>query len=144
VYWPILILAVLAAALQFIQSKQLLPEPTEGRKLRDMLKEQAAGKKVDQSEMSAVMSSRMIYLFPLLTFFVSIYLAGALVLYLATTSAFAIFQQGRILKQDTDEMEALSSVKNASPKTKQKAKKAVEAEVVATPKKTGKKKGRKK
>ncbi len=143
VYWPILILALMAATLQFFQSKQLLPETEKGRKLRDMLKDQASGKKIDQAEMSALMSNRMIYLFPLLTLFVSIYLAGALVLYLATTSAFAIFQQARILRQDTEEMEELSEDKKSSRTVKQKVKKAKEAEVVAAPKKKTKK-GRRK
>ncbi len=140
IYWPILILAVLAGALQFFQSRQLLPKVEEGRKLRDVLKEQASGKKVDQSEMSAIMSNRMVYLFPLLTFFVSIYLAGALVLYLVATSAVAILQQSRVLRQDTEELEALSG------ETQKKVMKAVEAEVVSEPKpsKPTKKKRRKK
>lgn len=150
VYWPILILAVAAAALQFVQSKQLLPQVKEGRKLRDMLKEQAAGKQIDQSEMSALMSSRMMYLFPLLTFFISIYLAGALVLYLATTSAVAIFQQARVLRDDADEMDEISDrkpkakTKKTKPTPKQKVADAKEAEIVAAPAKKAAKKRRKK
>lgn len=138
VYIPLLILAVIAGILQFIQSKQLLPQSKDGRKLRDMLKEQASGKKVDQTEMSAAMSSRMVYLFPALTFFISIYLAGALVLYLATTSAVAIFQQKRVLEGDVDEMEHMKIG------TKQKNKTAREAEIVSTPDTPEKKKRRKK
>lgn len=148
VYWPILILAVVAAGLQFIQSKQLLPQVKDGRKLRDILKDQAAGKQVDQSEMSAVMSSRMVYLFPVLTFFISIYLAGALVLYLATTSAVAIFQQARVLRDDTEELEDISEekpkTKKKSKQVKQKVAEAKEAEVVSTSKKSANKKRRKK
>ena len=147
VYWPILILAVVAAGLQFIQSKQLLPQVKDGRKLRDILKDQAAGKQVDQSEMSAVMSSRMVYLFPVLTFFISIYLAGALVLYLATTSAVAIFQQARVLRDDTEELEDISEEKPKTKKSKQvkqKVAEAKEAEVVSTSKKSANKKRRKK
>jgi YidC/Oxa1 family membrane protein insertase len=143
VYWPILILAVAAGALQFIQSKQLLPQVKEGRKLRDMLKDQASGKKVDQSEMSAVMGSRMVYLFPLLTFFISIYLAGALVLYLLTTSAVAIFQQARVLREDTEELEEISGDKPKPKKAKQKVAEAKEAEVVAEPLKAAKKRRKK-
>ncbi|SRR6266702_667508 len=142
-YWPILILAVTAGCLQFFQSKQLLPQAKEGRKLRDIFKEQAAGKKVDQSEMSAVMSSRMVYLFPLLTFFISIYLAGALVLYLATTSAVAIFQQSRVLREDTEELEELGDKSDKIIKAKQKIKNAQEAEVVSAPKKSAKKRRKK-
>ncbi len=143
VYWPILILALAAGALQFVQSRQLLPQVKDGRKLRDMLKEQASGKKIDQSEMSAVMSSRMIYLFPLLTFFISIYLAGALVLYLLTTSAVAIFQQSRVLREDTEELEEISGDKPKTKKAKQKVAEAKEAEVVAEPKKVSKKRRKK-
>lgn len=138
VYWPVFILAILAGVLQFFQSKQLLPQAKDGRKLRDMLKDQASGKQVDNTELSAAMSGRMVYLFPVLTFFVSIYLAGALTLYLAVTSAVAIFQQDRVLREDTEDMEKLSE------KTAKKAKKAKEAEIVAeTPKKVAKKRRKK-
>lgn len=140
VYWPLLILSVLAGALQFWQSKQLLPQAKDGRKLRDMLKDQASGKQIDQSELSAAMSGRMVYLFPALTFFVSIYLAGALVLYLATTSAVAIIQQARVLREDEEDLEKLSE------KTTKKVKKAKEAEVIAeaqTPQKAAKKRRKK-
>jgi YidC/Oxa1 family membrane protein insertase len=146
VYWPILFLALLAAGLQFIQSKQLLPQVKDGRKLRDVLKDQASGKSVDQSEMSAIMSSRMVYLFPVLTFFISIYLAGALVLYLATTSAVAIFQQGRVLRDDTEELEDISEEKPKTKKSKQakqKVAEAKEAEVVSPSKKSSKKRRKK-
>lgn len=141
VYWPILVLAIAAGVLQFFQSKQLLPQVKEGRKLRDVLKDQASGKKVDQSEMSALMSNRMIYLFPLLTFFISFYLAGALVLYLTTTSAVAIFQQSRVLREDTEELEEIGEKKSAV--TTQKLKNAKEAEVVSAPKKSTKKRRKK-
>jgi YidC/Oxa1 family membrane protein insertase len=131
IYLPLLFMAVIAGGLQFVQSKQLLPQPKEKRKLRDMLKDQAAGKEVDQAEISALMTGKMIWLFPILTFVISIYLAGALVLYLLATSAVAIIQQDRILKKDEGELEKLSE------KTKTKVVKAREAEVVAAPKKKG-------
>jgi YidC/Oxa1 family membrane protein insertase len=127
IYWPLMILAVVAAVLQFIQSKQLLPEPKEKRRLRDILKEQAAGKEVDQSEISSLMTGKMVWLFPALTFLLSVYLQGALVLYLVVSSAVAIFQQRSALAGDEEEMEKLSE------KTQTKVKKAVEAEVVTEP-----------
>lgn len=136
IYWPLLLLAVLAAILQFIQSKQLLPEPTQKRRLRDVLKEQAAGKEVDQAEMSALMTGKMIWLFPALTFLISMYLAGALVLYLVVSSAVAIIQQDRILKKDEEDLEKISE------KTKTKVSKARDAVVVAEP--APKKKGQSK
>jgi len=82
----------------------LLPKVKEGRRLRDVLKEQASGKQVDQSEVSALMSNRMTFLFPIMTFTVSIYLAGALVLYLLTTSLIAVIQQGFVLREDGEDM----------------------------------------
>jgi len=132
-YWPLVIMAVVAAVLQYFQSKMLLPQPKEKRKLRDILKEQADGKKVDQAEMSAQMTSRMIWLFPLLTFWVSTYLGGALVLYLLTTNAVAIFQQYLILHKDEEELTG----PKVSDKTKTRVQKAVDAEVVETKSKKG-------
>lgn len=134
IYWPLLVLAVIAAILQYFQSKQLLPQPTQKKRLRDMLKEQAAGKDIDQAEMSALMTGKMSFLFPILTFLISMYLAGALVVYLVVSSAVAIIQQDRALKQDTNDLEKLSE------KTKTKVSKAKEAVVVAEP--APKKKGR--
>ena len=137
VYIPVLLMAICAALLQFWQSRQLLPKVQEGRRLRDILKEQAAGKQIDQSEMSALMSRRMSYMFPVVTFIVSIYLAGALVLYLLTTSAVAVLQQRRVLNRDDKEMEGPT----VSPKASSKLKQAKEAEVVEAPK-TSKKGGK--
>lgn len=134
IYWPLMVMAVAAAILQFIQSKQLMPQPKDKKRLRDMLKEQAAGKKVDQSEVSAAVTGKMIWLFPVLTFMVAIYLAGALVLYLLTQSTVAVIQQWLVLRKDQDELEKISE------KTKNRAELAVEAEVVKKPSKKKRKK----
>lgn len=139
IYWPLIIMAVIAAVLQYFQSKMLLPQPKEKRKLRDMLKEQAAGKEVDQAELSAQMTGKMLWLFPVLTFIVAIYLEGALVLYLLVTNIVAIIQQKMVLEKDVVELQKISE------KTKTRVKKAVEAEVVEpreTKKGTSKKKRR--
>lgn len=140
IYWPLFILAIVAAGLQYIQSKQLLPKPKEKRRLRDVLKEQASGKQVDQAEMGALMTGKMSWLFPALTFLISVYLAGALVVYLVVSSLVAIFQQDYVLKQDETDMEKISE------KTKTKAKQAVTAEVIEepVPKKKGPAKKKKK
>jgi membrane protein insertase Oxa1/YidC/SpoIIIJ len=128
-YFPILILAVAAAGFQFLQSKQLLPKVQEGRRLRDVLKEQANGKQVDQSEVSALMSNRMTFLFPILTFMISIYLTGALVLYLVTTSIIAVIQQSFVLREDSDEM-----IGFPLGRLKQRLQNAKEAAIVEEPK----------
>lgn len=135
IYWPLLIIAVVAAVLQFIQSKQLLPAPKEKKRLRDLMQDQAAGKTVDQSEMNALVTNKMIWLFPIMTFVVSIYLAGALVVYLMVTSLVAVIQQHLVLRKDELELQ------NMSTKTKTRAELAKPAEVVA--KKAGKHKRRK-
>lgn len=133
-YWPLVIMAVFAGILQFIQSKQLLPQPKEKKRLRDLLKEQASGKEVDQSEMSALVTNKMSWMFPFLTFFVSIYLAGALVLYLLVTSLVAVIQQYWVLKGDETELDKISD------KTKARAESAKPAEIVeGKPKKKRKK-----
>lgn len=134
IYWPLFIMAIVAAIVQYFQSKMLLPQPKEKRKLSEILKEQAAGKQVDQAEVSALMTSKMIWLFPFLTFMVATYLDGALVLYLLTTNLVAIVQQHMILNKDTSEMQKMSE------KTKSRVQKAQSAEVVeepAKPKKAG-------
>lgn len=137
-YLPLFIMAVIAAVLQFVQSKQLLPKVKEGRKLRDVLKEQAAGKQVDQSEISALMSNKMVYLFPFMTFIVSIYFAGALVLYLLATSVIAIAQQSYVLRGDSEEM-----IESTDKKALKKLKSAKEAVVTKSESKASKKQGRK-
>jgi len=125
IYWPLFIMAIAAAVLQFIQSKQLMPQPKEKKRLRDMLKEQSSGKQVDQSEVSAAVTGKMIWLFPVLTFTVSIYLAGALVLYLLSQSTVAVIQQWLVLRKDQDELQKVSE------KTKNRAELAQEAKVVS-------------
>lgn len=148
VYFPIIVIAALAAGLQYVQSKQITPQSDSKKKLRDIFKDSAAGKEVDQSEVSALMMSRMIVLFPFLTFIIGLYLPGALVLYFATSSAVAVIQQHLLLNRDVEEMEVIadmddSDVKKVSPATKKRAAKATEATVTATPSsKKGKKKKR--
>jgi hypothetical protein len=75
---------------------------------------------------------------------VSIYLAGALVLYLLAQSAVAVIQQSYALRQDSEEMSNMPPrPKNAKSKKDQKLANAKEAEVVEKPR-GAKKQGRKK
>ncbi len=143
-YWPLVVLALLSAVLQYIQSKQITPAPAERKKLKDIMAESAKGKEVDQAEVSAIMSQRMLMFFPILTFAVMIYLPGAISLYTVVSSLVAIWQQRVILGQDVDEMEELADKlpgKKSTGKTRAEA--AVEAEVVPTaPKQRGKKRSK--
>lgn len=149
IYIPLLLMALLAAGLQFVQSRQLLPQQKSKKRLRDIMKDSAKGKDVDQSEVTAIMSGRMIMFLPLVLFFVALYLPGALVLYYAMTSLVAVIQQHFVLSKDVEEMEdiadapAKKSQKTSKKKTKEvegkkseakaRAEKAQEATVVAEP-----------
>lgn len=143
VYIPLLLLAALASILQYIQSRQTAPIPAERRKLRDIMKESAGGKQADQAEISAAMSQNMIKIFPFITFFVAIYLPGALVLYYAVSSGVAVIQQKIVLGRDVEEMEDLAdkdkpnkknkAAKTSTPDVEKRAENAQEAEVVTEP-----------
>ena len=138
IYIPLFVLALLAAGLQFYQSRQLMPQLKEKRRLKDILKDQASGKEIDQSEISAAMTSKMSWLFPILTFGIAVSLAGALTMYLVATSAVAIIQQHMVLKKDETDLEKLGQIS-----LKQKVKNAMPAEVVARPTAKAKSKRRK-
>ncbi|MFZ2560172.1 MAG: YidC/Oxa1 family membrane protein insertase [Candidatus Nanoperiomorbaceae bacterium] len=103
-YAPALILGIVAAVFQFWQSKQVMPQSGNQRKLRDIFKAAGRGEEVDQSEMMAATTGKMIYIFPLMTFFIALALPAALVLYYAVTSIVAVIQQGLILRRNEDEM----------------------------------------
>ena len=146
-YIPLIILALISAALQYYQSKQITPVPEEKKKLRDVFKASAEGKNVDQSEVSALLSSKMIVFFPIMAFFIAIYLPGALVLFYAVSSGVAVIQQHYILKEDITEMEVIANKpskqsKNVSEQTKVRVLNAQDAEVVL-PKKRKSTKNRK-
>lgn len=129
IYFPVMLLAVAATVFQYIQSKQLIPQPKEKKKLRDILKSTAAsGQQPAQEDMSAAMSSSMLFLMPIMTALFAIAAQGAMVVYLLASSVIGIFQQSLIFKKDTDEMEAeVVSVKKSSLKDTSEPVVAVEA-----------------
>lgn len=120
-YWPVIIIALIAAMLQYYQTRQLSPNTGDARTLRQILKEEAGGKRADQSEINAAMGRNMRYIFPGLTFFISVTLPGALGLYWATGSAVGLLQQRSVLNKDVDEMEKVS-VKTTETKPAKKSK----------------------
>jgi len=128
----------LAAVFQFWQSKQVMPQQSEKKKLRDMFKDAAKGQEVDQADMAAATTGKMIYFFPIMTFFIALALPAAVVLYYAITSLVAVIQQGFVLKKDGDEMMKIAeTITDESIRTR--TRKAVEAEIVEVPKKELKK-----
>jgi YidC/Oxa1 family membrane protein insertase len=117
IYLPILVLAIAATVFQFIQSKQLMPQPKEKKSLREILRASAAdGKQPEQDDMSAAMTNSMMYMMPFLTLMFALYAQGAMVVYLLASSLIGIAQQSLIFKKDTEEMESEAEVEVVSVK----------------------------
>lgn len=128
----LVILALVAAATQFIMSKQTMPQAQSKRKLRDVLAEASAGKEADQSEINTIIMGKMIYFLPLFMLFIMLNLPGAIALYYAVSNIVATIQQHFILKQDEEELEEIAEegVKHHKKATaKARAKQANEATV---------------
>lgn len=149
---PLLVLAGISAGLQYYQSKQLTPQVSSGKKLRDMFRDSASGEAVDQAEVSALMGQRMLLIFPAIAFAVALYLPGALVLFYAVSSLVAVIQQRSILAEDVEEMVHLSESPSATKRptarsAKGRAEAAADATIVAEAavnKSVGKKRSRRK
>lgn len=131
VYWPALLIVTASAAAQFFQSKQLAPDNKDARGLRTILRDAKAGRQADQTEVNAAMARSTRYLLPALVFIFTIHLASALSLYWLVSGMVAFIQQSIILREDTKEMEEVAE----SGVGAERAKKAVEGEVVTKPKK---------
>lgn len=129
IHIPLVILALLAALFQYIQTKQLMPSTGSQKKLRDILKDASDGKQADQSEISAVMSNKLASFMPLMLLVFALYLPAAVVLYYAVSSIVAVIQQYFVLNKDEEEMITLADQKDVS--------KIQEAKIVS--KKTSKK-----
>ena len=140
VYMPVFVLAIAATVFQYIQSKQLIPQPKEKKTLRDILRASAKdGEQPAQEDMSAAMGGSMLILMPLLTMLFALSAYGAMVMYLLASSVIGIWQQSLIFKKDTDEMEAevvsvkttkAAPAKEAAPATTKPAEKITKGKVV--------------
>jgi YidC/Oxa1 family membrane protein insertase len=143
VYWPAMLIVVASAVVQFYQTKQLMPQDKDARKLREILKEAGEGKQADQSEVNAAIGRSTRYILPVMIFLFTVNIASALSLYWLVGGLVALIQQTIVLKEDEHELEAI-----ADQPTKDTSK-IPEAEVVSTPakpkpkKKTSKKSNKK-
>lgn len=129
IYWPAMFLVFGSAIAQFFQSKQLMPVPEDGKRLRDILKEANTGKQADVAELNTAISGSMKYLIPIMIIMFTVGIASALSLYWFVGGIVAYIQQSRILKQDESEMDKLGS-----SGSKIRVKNAVEAEIVSSKK----------
>ena len=153
----ILVFVFAAVTLQYIVTRQQLPTDKPKKRFRDIMKQSADGKEIDQSEVNNAVSGTMSKVLPVMMFVFLINFYGALALYFLVSNIMTYFQQTHIFKKDEDEVEVLPDKKpKSSPKGKDKknTKKVKEAKVVKTKTKKGKtnitritasdKKGRKK
>lgn len=140
---PFLIfLAVSAGLLQYISSKQTMPQQQVGEKkgLRQVMAEAAEGKQADQSEVNAIVMQKMVKVLPIMMVGIMISLPGAIALYYAVSTAVAVFQQYILLRRDEEELAEIadtavkqSEKKQSKKRAAQRAKTAKKAEVVSEP-----------
>jgi YidC/Oxa1 family membrane protein insertase len=107
VYWPALILVFCSVTIQYLQSKQLMMTDKNARSMRQILKDTASGKQVDQSEVQAATGKMTLYFIPGMLFLISLSISPALSLYWFVGGLVAYWQQRRILQKDVIEMEAV-------------------------------------
>lgn len=107
-YMPALLIAIAAAIAQFYQSKLMLPNDQDAKKLSEIMRDAAEGKQADQSDVSAAVSRTMLYILPFFTFIFAISVPSALSLYILTTSLVGYAQQAYVLRQDEEEMHELA------------------------------------
>lgn len=126
----LLVLALLAALLQFFLSKQMSPNTDTNKRLRDVLAEAGQGKEADQAEVNAIVMRKMMKFMPVMLFFIMISLPGALALYMATGNAVAYLQNKLILGKDKEEMEQIAKENiTKQPSAKKRASEATEAKI---------------
>jgi len=144
----LILLAIIAAVTQYIMSKQTMPQTESKKRLRDVMAEAAEGKQADQSEMNALVMSKMMKVLPFFMFFIMVSVPGALALYYAVSNIVAVLQQSYLLKKDEEELEDIADHAPASKAGKKatakaRAKAAQTAKVTRIKAKDSAKKGKK-
>lgn len=100
VYWPAMLLVVGSAVTQYYQSKQLMPDDKNARKLRHILRDAGKGQEADQAEVNAAVGRSTKFLIPLMIFFFTVNIASALSLYWLVSGLVAMLQQAKVLKDE--------------------------------------------
>lgn len=104
IYWPAMIIVIASAFTQYYQSKQLMPNDGNTRKLRQILKDASKGEETDQAEVNAAVGQMTKYFIPVMIFFFTVNIASALSLYWLVSGLIAMIQQARVFKEDEVEM----------------------------------------
>jgi YidC/Oxa1 family membrane protein insertase len=121
VNFVLIVIAIIAAATQYIMSKQTMPQAESKKGLREIMSEAADGKKADQSEMNAVVMGKMMKVLPFFMFFIMVTVPGALALYYAVSNIVAVAQQSYLLKKDSTEMDEIADEVSVKPAAHKKA-----------------------
>ena len=109
IYWPVMLIAILAGVFQFMQTKQLMPKDDNAKSVKEIMREAArTGKEPDQSEVSAAVGRRMGVFFSPLIVIISATAPAGLALYFATSGLVGMLQQRFVLRQDVAEMEVIA------------------------------------
>lgn len=116
-YIPALVIVIASVIVQFFQAKQIMPQDTDARNLRQILKEAGSGKQADQSEVNAAVGKSMLYLLPALVFMFTVSIASALSLYWLVAGVVAFIQQSIVLNKDIEELEEVASKKSKKKST---------------------------
>lgn len=140
----LVLLAVSVGVLQYISSKQTMPQKETKKGLRQIMAEAAEGKQADQAEMNAAVMQKMIKIMPIMISFIMIQLPGAIALYSCVFTIVAVWQQHVLLKRDEDDLQDIADtpVKHRAKKAKEAT--VVDAKKVVKSKKTPAKKSQKK
>lgn len=94
---PSLILAVVAGALQFLQTRQLMAKQQQLKDERNLPADEKP-KEEDATKAAQDLSQRMVYFMPLLTVFIGATLPAALAVYWIVTTLFSIAQQWYLVR----------------------------------------------
>lgn len=116
IYLPAVIVALISTIMQYYQTKMLMMNNTDARKLSVILRETAEGKQADQAEITAAVSRLMLYFLPFATFIFANIVPAALALYLFTSSAVGYLQQRKVLGQDAEELHEIAEEAEAKDK----------------------------
>jgi len=99
-------LAIVAAALQFWQTKMML-----GKKKEEEAKNPVKKEKGKEPDFSSIMQQQMLYVMPGVTFFIGLTFPAALPLYWIVTTIFMIVQQHVILNKEKKDKPLIKSAK---------------------------------
>lgn len=123
VYWPAMLIVVASVVIQYYQSKQLMPQSKDARKLREILRDAGQGKQADQDEVNAAIGRSTKFMLPALIFIITVNIASALSLYWLVSGIVAFIQQHIILNRDEEEMEEIADAPTKKKAGKTQAKK---------------------